>query len=246
MAQGKPRSLWPVGVRYTKIGSGRFLPPSITVYPIDAQGDVAPLRVMTGPKMELNWPTTMAISVEHGELFVVNDTGHSVTVYKTDASGDVAPIRTIKGPKSLISNPTGITYDPRNDELWVANFGNHSATVYKRTADGDVPPLRVIRSAPLNATTPMLGNPRMLKFDQKRGEILNVNCVAHPQLAAYPSKLATGSAKPTRSIAGQKTQITRHIHDFGYDSVRDEFVVPQYYSFAIMFFPRTEMWPRSA
>jgi DNA-binding beta-propeller fold protein YncE len=234
---GKPRTLWPVGIRYAKVGSGRFNPPSISVYPIDAHGDVAPVRVIMGPKAQMNWPTAMAISVEHGELFVVNDTGDSVTVYKTDASGDAAPIRVIKGPKSLIKNPVGITYDPKNDEIWVANFGNHSATVHKRSANGDEPPIRIIRSAPLNATTPMLGNPRMLKFGAKRGEVLNANCVAHPQLAAYPAKLATGSAKPIRALAGQNTQITRHIHDFGYDWVHDEYVIPQYYAFAIMFFP---------
>ncbi|OFW26240.1 MAG: hypothetical protein A3H27_06095 [Acidobacteria bacterium RIFCSPLOWO2_02_FULL_59_13] len=232
---GVTRTLWPVGRQYAIVGSGKFNPPSITVYPIDAHGDVAPVRVITGPKTRMNWPTAMAISVEHGELFIVNDTGDSVAVYKADASGDAAPIRVIKGPKSMIKNPTGISYDPKNDEIWVANFGNHSATAHKRTANGDEPPVRVIRSAPLTATTPMLGNPRMLKYDAKREEIINVNCVAHPQLAAYP-RMASGGAKPTRAIAGQNTLIMRHVHDFGYDPVHDELVVPQYYAFAILFF----------
>jgi len=57
--------------------------------------------------------------------------------------------------------------------------------------------------------------------------------VAHPQIAAF-ARLANGSAKPTRSIAGQNTLITRTIHDMAYDYVRDEIVVPQFFAFAIL------------
>jgi hypothetical protein len=59
--------------------------------------------------------------------------------------------------------------------------------------------------------------------------------VAHPQIAAF-ARLANGSAKPTRSIAGQNTLITRTIHDMAYDHVRDEIVVPQFFAFAILTF----------
>jgi hypothetical protein len=59
--------------------------------------------------------------------------------------------------------------------------------------------------------------------------------VAHPQIATF-ARLAEGSAKPIRAIAGQKTNFTRTIHDMDYDPVHDEIVVPQYYAFAIMTF----------
>ena len=59
--------------------------------------------------------------------------------------------------------------------------------------------------------------------------------MAHPQIAAF-ARLAEGSAKATRAIAGQKTNFTRTIHDMDYDPVHDEIVVPQYYAFAIMTF----------
>lgn len=153
-------------------GSGIIHPPSITVYRKDAMGDVAPLRVIQGPKTQMNWPTAIAVDSEHGELFVANDTGHSVTVYSADASGNVAPIRVLKGPKGLIKNPTGVAYDAKHDELWVANFGNHSATVYKRTAAGDTPPIRVIRSGLPEAPAPMMGNPHVVVYNDKREEIL--------------------------------------------------------------------------
>jgi hypothetical protein len=59
--------------------------------------------------------------------------------------------------------------------------------------------------------------------------------MGHPQIAAF-ARLANGSVKPTRNIFGQNTQIARSIHKFAYDPVKDEIVVPQFYSQEIEFF----------
>lgn len=166
---------WPVGRNYTVPGSGRFLPPSITVYPRTASGDTPPLRVIQGPQSQLDWPTAMAVHPERGELFVANDTGDSVLVFRTNAEGDAAPTRVLKGPNTLIKNPTGLALDLKNNELWVTNFANHTATVFPITASGDTPPLRVIRSAPLDQPAPIIGNPHTIRYDTKREEILVAN-----------------------------------------------------------------------
>ena len=154
---------------------GSFEPPSITVYPLKAGGDTPPLRVIEGPKTELNWPALLFLDQERGDLYVANDVDNSILVFKADDRGDVAPSRAIKGPKTGLMNPTGIFLDPRNDELWVSNMGNHSATVYRRTASGDAAPLRTIRSAPMGKTAQMIGNPGGVGYDTKREEILVPN-----------------------------------------------------------------------
>ena len=156
-------------------GSGRFVAPSISVYPIKAEGDTAPIRVISGPKTKLDWPAHIFVDENHGDLYVANDGGHSVLVFKTTDSGDVAPYRVISGPKSNIKNPTGVHVDPKNDELVVANMGNHMATVYPRTANGDVAPKRVIRAAPLDTPALQIGNPGAVAYDTKRDEILVPN-----------------------------------------------------------------------
>jgi len=166
---------WPVGRDNNIPGSGKNQAPSITVFRKDARGDVAPLRVIQGPKTQLNWPTSIAVHPDRGEIFVANDTGDSVTVFKTDANGDVAPIRVLKGPRSLIKNPTGVALDLVNNELWVANFGSHAATVYPVDASGDPVPKRVIRSGRPDDPSPMLSNPHTLAFDSKRDQILVSN-----------------------------------------------------------------------
>src|SRR5262245_48146595 len=43
------------------------------------------------------------------------------------------------------------------------------------------------------------------------------------------------SVAPTRNILGQNTLITRSIHKFAYDPVKDEIVVPQFQAQAILF-----------
>ncbi|MCZ6750838.1 MAG: hypothetical protein O7E51_03305 [Acidobacteria bacterium] len=166
---------WPLDGGQSIPGSGRNLPPAITVYSKNASGDTAPLRVISGPKTQLNWPAGMTVHSERGELYVANDMGDSILVFSTSANGDVAPIRVLKGPNTLLKYPNGITLDLVNDELWVANFGNHTATVYNLTASGDTKPLRVIRSGPLGVPTPTLANPHPIAYDTKREEILVPN-----------------------------------------------------------------------
>ncbi len=156
-------------------GTGRYLPPSITVYSAGASGDAAPVRVIEGSKTQLNWPTGLAFHPDRGELFVGNDMGHSVLVFRADASGNVSPIRTLQGPKTGIRNPTGVFVDTKNDELWVANFGNHSLSVYPMTAEGDTAPLRTIRSSPAGRAALMIGNPGAIDYDTKRKQILVPN-----------------------------------------------------------------------
>ena len=175
LGRGENKPNWPLGQEVAVPGSGRHEPPSITVYRRDARGDVAPLRVIRGPKTLFNWPTGIAVDPDREELFISNDNGDEILVFRASAEGDVAPIRVLKGPKTQIKNPTGLYLDLKNNELWVANFGNHTATVYARTASGDTPPLRVIRSGPPDAPSPMIGNPHPVAYDTKRDEILVPN-----------------------------------------------------------------------
>ena len=167
-----PVGIWLEGKQGILPGSGKFLPPAITVYPRTASRDTAPLRVIEGPKTQMDWPTGIAIDPERGEIYVANDMGDSVLVFDSHASGDAAPIRVLKGPKSMIKNPTGVRLDLKNNELWTANYGNHTATVHRLTASGDAPPLRVIRSAPLNQPTPSISNPHAIAYDSNRDQIL--------------------------------------------------------------------------
>jgi DNA-binding beta-propeller fold protein YncE len=168
------KAFWPLDPGQMVPGSGRNLPAAITVYDKKARGDAAPLRVISGPRTQLNWAEGLFVDEQRGELYVANDAGESVLVFSTDASGDAAPLRVLKGPHTLLAYPSSVFVDFKNDELWVANFGNHTATVYNRAAAGDTAPIREIRSAPTGTPAPALANAR-IAYDTKRDQILAPN-----------------------------------------------------------------------
>src|SRR5262249_6252766 len=147
----------------------------ITIYPLKAEGDVAPIRTIAGSKTQLNWPAHIYVDEDHGDVYVANDGSDAVLVFKVTDDGDVAPYRVISGPKTEIKNPTGVVVDNANNELIVANMGNHRATVYKRDAEGDVAPIRRIRAGPEGAPALQIGNPGAVAYDTKRDLILVPN-----------------------------------------------------------------------
>ena len=157
--------------------SGKFFPPAIKVYPLDASGDTPPLRVITGDKTQLNWPAAMKYNPENGDLYIANDIGQSILVFAdaAKAQGDVAPVRAIHGPSTRLHNPTGVALDLKNKEVWVSDLGNSSATVYPLMADGDASPLRVIRSAEESKVGVNFGRTAAVAYDPVRQEILVPN-----------------------------------------------------------------------
>ena len=100
--------------------------PSILVFDANARGDVAPKRVLKGPKTKLANPTSVALDRKNGELWVTNFGAHSATAYPIAAAGDVAPLRTIRAapvtaPSLMIGNPGALTYDSKRQEILVPN-----------------------------------------------------------------------------------------------------------------------------
>ena len=156
--------------------TGKFLPPSITIYSRTASGDVAPLRTIQGPNTKLNWPLGIYLDPVNGQLVVANSGDNSILFFDKNANGDVAPVRVIKGLATAIDGPSGVLADAKRNELWVTSWNTHIATVYPLNAQGNVVPTRVIRSAPQGTpATAGLGNPGAVAYDPKRKEILVPN-----------------------------------------------------------------------
>lgn len=149
--------------------------PSITIHPLGANSNTPPLRVIKGPRTQLNWPVNVAIHEDREEIFVANDAGESILVFRLSDNGDVTPTRVLSGPRTGLNNPTGIALDRVNSELWVANMGNYNVTVHPITAEGDVPPLRTIRGGPAGRVPLLIGNPGGVGYDTKRQQILVPN-----------------------------------------------------------------------
>ena len=57
--------------------------------------------------------------------------------------------------------------------------------------------------------------------------------MAHPQIAVF-ARLARENAAPTRLIYGQKTLLSRTMHDIRYDEIHDEIVVANPFAQALL------------
>lgn len=84
--------------------------PGVTVYAKRANGDVAPIRTISGSSTGLTAPNGIALD-SGGNIYVANyqSGGGSVTVYAKGAKGNVAPLRTITGSHTLLDAPGGMT-----------------------------------------------------------------------------------------------------------------------------------------
>jgi len=161
------------GNAFSETARGRFVPSSLTVYDGDAKGDVAPLRAISGPLSQIDWPMGVAVDEANNEIFVANNGDNSILVFARTATGNVQPRRVIRGPATGIKGPMGVSV--AKDEIWVANFGAHSALVFPRTAAGNVAPRRIVRNAPAGKETSGFGNPYAVAYDTRRKEILVPN-----------------------------------------------------------------------
>src|SRR6516225_5780858 len=111
---------------YRVAGSGRFEPPSISVYPTTANGDTAPLRTIQGPKTRLSYPAGVFVDAKNKEVWASNLGNSTATVYPLIADGDVAPLRVIRsaeeGKASLRFGKTqALVYDPMREAILVPN-----------------------------------------------------------------------------------------------------------------------------
>jgi len=132
-------------IRYNEVNDEIIVPNpfanAILVFRGGANGQEAPIRVIQGPKTQLDGPDRMDVDTVHREIFVPD--GGSVFVYPLDANGDTAPIRVIRGPDTQLAAQS-LAVDPLNNLLAVTGR-DRSLLIFDRTANGNARPLRVIK-----------------------------------------------------------------------------------------------------
>jgi hypothetical protein len=173
---------------------------SVVVFARTANGNVAPLRTISGAATGLNHPYSVAVDTVNNEVAVTNAVGNTVTVYARTANGNVAPLRTISGAATGLNSPAGLAVDTVNNELVVANNGANSVTVYARTANGNVAPLRTISGAATGLS------PLGLAVDTVNNELAVANRAFPPSdFVTVYARTANGNVAPLRTLQGAAT-----------------------------------------
>ena len=90
------------------------------------QGDVAPRRVIAGPRTGITRLRQIALDPETGKIYVANFGDHTALVFPRLAAGNVRPRRIIRNAPagketSGFGNPYSVAYDTKRQEILVPN-----------------------------------------------------------------------------------------------------------------------------
>ena len=170
----------------------------IAVFAADADGDVAPVRTISGPATGLDEPIGLTV-LPDGSLAALNGyqpqvkVGDTIHVYAADAVGNAAPARTIAGPKTLLDTASGLAA-LADGSLAVANSGDDSIAIFAAGATGDVAPVRVVKGPNTGLSNPvgvtLLSDGRLAVANSSANSLL-----------VFPAD-ADGDVAPLTQIAG--------------------------------------------
>ena len=98
----------------------------VLVFNATANGNIAPVRILKGPKTGLSHPQGAYVDVKNDEIVVANMGNHAATVYRRTASGDTPPIRTIRAappntPSSMFGRMGALAYDTKREQILAPN-----------------------------------------------------------------------------------------------------------------------------
>jgi serine/threonine protein kinase, bacterial len=186
--------------------AGLATPSSILIFGRTANGNVAPLRTISGPATGLmNAVFFLALDSVNNEIFVstcnllATNTcaagSQSIRVFSRTLGGNVPPLRVISGPATGLTFPQGVSVDLVNNEVVVTDLLNNSILVFSRTANGNFAPIRTISGAATG-----LSNPICVYVDAVNNEI-GVTSFGNNTIAIF-GRTQTGNVAPLRVITG--------------------------------------------
>lgn len=197
-------------------------PNAITVFAAGANGNVSPIRVISGSNTKLNGPAGVAVS-DAGKLYVANGGSNTVTVYAPGANGNVAPIALITG-MGLSRQPSGIALD--KSLIYVSCDGPSywPITVYKSNSNGETTPLRMIGAYNGSGNTGLHNTIAVAAFNHKlyAGNLAVFGGNPPASVTEYPLH-ASGNVSPIRTITGQTSELD-YANGVAVDATNDVYV----------------------
>jgi len=163
---------------------------SITVYNHAAQGNTAPLYVISGPNTGINAPGQLSEDAQ-GNLYVANgdwqlpSTNPAILVFAHGANGNVAPIRKLAGPLTGINNVNAMTVDQGTGKMFVVDSapGTNGRIVDVRLLR--FPPKSSGNVAPFARSTPDLDPAYQLASDSTGQNVIEAHFSSTPSVAGF-------------------------------------------------------------
>ena len=173
--------------------------PRIAAFAREANGTMAPERVITGGRTKLA-RTVHGIAYDpvRDEIYVSNALADAVLVFRAGADGAEPPVRMIQGPCTGMVNPHAISLDLEHREILVSSLTARAIAVFPMDADGNATPLRYIKGPKTK-----LGHTVSMGVDSAT----NVLVVANAEDLLFFDRTATGDVAPVGEIKGEHTGI---------------------------------------
>lgn len=199
--------------------------PRLAVFARQANGQVAPLRVLEGQKTGLSRSLHgIFLDARNDEIIIPSNVAGAIAVYGRTQSGNTPPKRMIQGSRTHLNSPQGVAVDDEHQELIVSNDTRFSILVFERTANGNAAPIREIIGPKTG-----INNPQGIVVDPVHDEIILSDeggkgpAKPPPHLLVF-RRTDSGDVAPIREITGPKTGMLRP-RQIQYDSQRDELVI---------------------
>jgi hypothetical protein len=178
-------------------------PPAILEFSTGSNGNVAPVRDISGSYTQLASANAPALD-SSSNIYISNWTANTIEVFAPSANGNTPPTRVLSGSKTLLEEPDGITVD--SDGLYAGSATANYVERFHVKANGNIPPVSVVS-----------GGRTHLKFVDgiavdSRGVVYatSVNFQGILKFAA----LADGNIRPIGRIQGSKTELVSPVFVF--------------------------------
>jgi len=198
--------------------------PRLAVFARQANGQVAPLRVLEGQKTGISRSLHgIYVDIPNDEVVIPSNVAGAILVFGRTQSGNTPPRRMIQGSRTHLHSPQGVAVDNKHDELVVSNDTRQSILVFERAANGNVAPVREIIGPKTGIT-----NPQGIVVDPVHDEIIlsdegGKGTKMPPALRVF-RRTDNGDVAPLRVISGSDTGMLRP-RQIQLDTERDEVVI---------------------
>ena len=193
----------------------------------NANGNVAPLRVLGGPTTGLKTPVGGVYEPVENVIYVADFYGTAIRVFYANANGDAAPIRVV-GP-TYVSQVRSIAVDVAHEELLITSTCCYK--VFDRGANGDVFFKRYVQWGGLSGSVTQQNSPSALVYMAPTDEVAETDTDSAspytPKLLVF-NRTDSGNTAPKRMLKGTNTQFGNYASGLAYDAAAHKLYIGAY------------------
>jgi hypothetical protein len=191
---------------------------SLRAFADDANGDVAPIRVLGGPNSTLMAPAGGAFDASEGTIFIADFWGQAIRVFPAYADGDVAPLRVLDAP--ILGQVRTLALDSLHGEIITTTSGCCVAG-FAHDASGSAPWLHALNWGGGAGSVTQLNYPPSLTYLAASDEVAVADSDIGPPYAPKVlvfNRTDAGNTAPKRVIKGGQTGFGNWIAGVAWDA----------------------------